>query len=103
MHAAGSLSANTVPERFSGKAVVVSWNYPPPDSLRRAHRGERLSPDPIRGRLAIEEIADDEHMVGSMLQRGSRQTVDRCMTGLHKTTANIFGESAEPAPKVKVE
>ena len=102
MHAVGGLSSNTVPKRFSGKAVVVSWNYPPPDSLRRAHRGERLSPDPIRGRLAIEEIAGDEHMVGSMLPRGSGQTVDRCMTGLHKTTANVFGESAEPAPQVKV-
>ena len=24
------------------------------------------------------------------------------MTGLHKTTANVFGESAEPSPQVKV-
>ena len=102
MYAVWSLRANTVPERFSGKAVVVSWNYPPLDSIRCAHRGECLSPDLIRGRLGIEEIASDEHMAGAVIPRCNGETLNCSMAGLHKTTANVFGEIAEPAPQMQV-
>ena len=102
MYTAGSMSANTVPERFSGKAVVISRNYPPLDFLRCAHRGECLSPYLIRWRLSIEEITSNEDMASAVIPRRNGQTLNCSVTSFYKTPANVFREIAEPAPQVQV-
>ncbi len=102
MHVVWGLCTDWIPERLGGEAVVVARNNPPIDVVRCGHRGERLPPDPIRGRFGVEKVAGDKHMAGPMVPRGGRQAVDRGVTRFQQTAANVFGIVPEPSAEVQV-
>ena len=58
---------------------MVSRNDPPTKPLRRIHCRQRLTPNPLRRRLCIKQVASDENMISSMfLAAAANASIAEC-------------------------